>query len=241
MFSTVLACGIRLFQGKRAELIAYADELVNAFRPEIFEGSARYFAIKLYQRLALIYLPPRLADWRYKCGYRSLETNLAVRREQHDGDDNDDDNAKRKSAATAAAGDAKIGERQIEVKNNDETTASDEKVVAMAQVFLRALKDVDENEVRRVAAKALGRVCARISRAGSAVLIERVLNENFDDAAAAPLWHGGSLALAELTTRGCLLPTQLGARVVPLIATALLYDRQCNGVRESDGLKVHFI
>ena len=36
----------------------------------------RNLATKLLQRVALVLLKPRLASWRYKCGFRSLEESL---------------------------------------------------------------------------------------------------------------------------------------------------------------------
>lgn len=38
--------------------------------------SARLHVVKVLQRIALIYLKPKQATWRYKCGVRSLEENL---------------------------------------------------------------------------------------------------------------------------------------------------------------------
>lgn len=41
----------------------------------------RNLVAKLLQRIALMLLKPRLASWRYKCGYRSLEDTLKCRSE----------------------------------------------------------------------------------------------------------------------------------------------------------------
>lgn len=49
------------------------DKLLNV---ECLNITVRYLVVKLLQRVALVLLRPRLADWRYKCGYRSLEASL---------------------------------------------------------------------------------------------------------------------------------------------------------------------
>lgn len=54
-------------------LNAVLDKLLNV---ECLNITVRYLVVKMLQRIALVLLRPRLADWRYKCGYRSLEANL---------------------------------------------------------------------------------------------------------------------------------------------------------------------
>lgn len=194
--------------GKRAELLPYAEEIFTCIRMSIFEGSACYFAAKLYQRLALVFLPPKLAPWRYKRGYRSLEANLAVRKDE--------------SVPAVPTEEASTDE--------DETffdMDSIEKIPKILETFLLLLRN-DTDSVRTTSAKALGRICARFLKNQTDFVIQRILKDNFSEHGTASAWHGGCLALAELSGRGCFLPQHL-KDVVPLIGDALLYDHQCNG------------
>lgn len=45
-------------------------------RAECANILVRNLIVKLLQRLALVLLRPKLAAWRYRCGFRSLEENL---------------------------------------------------------------------------------------------------------------------------------------------------------------------
>uniref|UniRef100_A0AC34GEP5 Small subunit processome component 20 homolog n=1 Tax=Panagrolaimus sp. ES5 TaxID=591445 RepID=A0AC34GEP5_9BILA len=66
--------------GKRPELQKYGKYVFEELKISMLLSSenagARTHIIKLIQRIALIYLKPKPAAWRYKCGVRSLEENL---------------------------------------------------------------------------------------------------------------------------------------------------------------------
>lgn len=62
-------------------MIVCADFILNSVLDQLLNVDClnievRNLVVKLLQRIALVLLRPRLADWRYKCGYRSLETSL---------------------------------------------------------------------------------------------------------------------------------------------------------------------
>ncbi|KAI6178502.1 Tubulin-specific chaperone D [Aphelenchoides besseyi] len=204
--------------GKRKEMLIYADEVLKLLETFNLDGPACYFAVKLFQRLALTFLPPKLADWRYKCGYRSLEANLMARSNKENGTNHT------KSSESKSI--------------NDNSDEADELMIRKSlniinDVFLRTVQN-EMNDVRMTSAKAIGRICARLSKEQTYTIIKQILVNNFDSKAPASSWHGGCLALAELSSRGCFLPDQL-AGVMPLICEALLYDKQSNGnVTESN-------
>jgi hypothetical protein len=151
-------------------------------------------------------MPPKLATWRYKRGYRSLEANLAARKNDQE---------------------LEVTNQTIEAEDSGDTAFDSAIIEKMLDTFLLLLQH-EMDEVRTSSAKALGRICARLPKEQSDLVIQRVLKENFSENAPAFAWHGGCLALAELSARGCCLPEHL-QDVVPLICEALLYDKQCNG------------
>lgn len=189
----------------------YAEEIFDNIKLSIFETNECYFAAKLYQRLALVFLPPKLATWRYKRGYRSLEANLAVRK---------DSNIDQQQKATEE-------DSNVTDQNDIFELPNIEKLPQMLEIFLLLLRNATD-EVRSTAAKALGRICARLPKQQTDYVIQQILKHNFSEFESGSTWHGGCLALAELSGRGCLVPEHL-TEVVPLICDALLYDKQCNG------------
>ena len=72
------------------------------------------------------------------------------------------------------------------------------------------------------AAKGVGRICMRLPLPYANDVLDAVLTL-FADAEDDSAWHGGCLALAELSRRGLLLPARL-ADVVPLVRDALQFD-----------------
>uniref|UniRef100_A0A915CUZ3 Tubulin-specific chaperone D n=1 Tax=Ditylenchus dipsaci TaxID=166011 RepID=A0A915CUZ3_9BILA len=78
---------ISLFKwGKRKEMRPYGLELLRSVSSQVLSMDCmnievRNLVTKLLQRVALVLLKPRLASWRYKCGFRSLEESLKGRRE----------------------------------------------------------------------------------------------------------------------------------------------------------------
>ena len=87
--------------------------------------------------------------------------------------------------------------------------------------LLTCLKDKDTN-VRWSSAKGIGRITGRLDLEMADDIVTSILdlfkNSELDNA-----WHGGCLALAELSRRGLLLPSRL-EEVFPILYKALLYD-----------------
>ncbi|KAE8653821.1 Tubulin-folding cofactor D [Hibiscus syriacus] len=103
----------------------------------------------------------------------------------------------------------------------DEDMDVPEIVEEVIEVLLSGLKDTD-TVVRWSAAKGIGRVTSRLTSGLSEEVLSSVL-ELFAPGEGDGSWHGGCLALAELTRRGLLLPSSL-PKVVPVVIKALHYD-----------------
>ncbi|KAG0570729.1 hypothetical protein KC19_6G183600 [Ceratodon purpureus] len=174
----------------------------------------RKLLVKLIQRIGNTYLPPRVASWRYMRGSRSLIQNLTAVSEDihidivHSKDD--------KSVASGGLGssgvDTEVSEDDIEIP---------EIMEEVIEILLAGLRDKD-TVVRWSAAKGVGRVTGRLTLSFADDVVASVL-DLFDPTEGDGAWHGGCLALAELTRRGLLLPERLPA-VCPVIVKALHYD-----------------
>ena len=98
-----------------------------------------------------------------------------------------------------------------------------EEVEDIIDQLLIGLKD-QETIVRWSAAKGVGRITNRFSKAMASDVLASVLDlfAFVEDVFA---WHGGCLSIAELGRRGLLLPGQLST-VVPIVLSALVFDKK---------------
>ena len=111
----------------------------------------RKLTTKVTQRIALVFLPPRVALWRYQRGSRSLVDNCGSG--GADGADGADGSGARREGSSGAAGaDAAAEEDEAEVPDElDE----------LVDVLLTGLRDRD-TVVRWSAAKGIGRLTGRL-------------------------------------------------------------------------------
>ena len=179
----------------------------------------RKLGMKLLQRVAMVHLPPRVAAWRYQRGSRSLEQNLQLQAAgAAAGVGGAAEKEAVKEAAEEAGGEEEAEEGEEEEGEEDEVPEAIEEII---EQMLRGLRDAD-TVVRWSAAKGIGRVTARLPLELADDIVESVL-ELLSEQEDASAWHGGCLALAELSRRGLLLPARL-AEVMPRVVTALHYD-----------------
>jgi hypothetical protein len=185
--------------GKRDDLLPLASETLTTVIACPFDSAdslLRKLAVKLVQRVGLVFLKPRVAAWRYRRGNRSLAENLAG-----GGDAS--------STAQCAAQHMECGE------DDEDYDIPDEELELVLGFVLKALKDKD-TVVRWSAAKGVGRVSARLPRESADDVISSLLDSCFGPCESDSAWHGGCLALAELARRGYLLPARL-PEVVPIV------------------------
>ncbi|EYB82933.1 hypothetical protein Y032_0346g3131 [Ancylostoma ceylanicum] len=172
----------------------------------------RKIFIKMVQRLALVVLRPRLAAWRYRRGKRRLEENLKPTSNSIGG----------APAVVLPSSSADGSGEEAPIFEEDQDDCPDEMVEWALDCVLRALSD-DHTTVRWSAAKGVGRIAARLPKELAVQVVDSILSSNFHRLAGHCSWHGGCLALAELSRRGFLLPEALD-RAFPIIQQALFYE-----------------
>ncbi|KFO35749.1 Tubulin-specific chaperone D [Fukomys damarensis] len=190
--------------GKREDCLPYANIVLqcldNCRLSESNQTLLRKLGVKLVQRLGLTFLKPKVADWRYQRGSRSLAANLQL-------------------CALAQT------EQKMPVvrSDGDEDYDVPEGVESVIEQLLVGLKDRD-TVVRWSAAKGIGRMAGRLPRELADDVVGSVLDcLSFQETDKA--WHGGCLALAELGRRGLLLPSRL-PEVVAVILRAVTYEEK---------------
>ncbi|XP_060027662.1 tubulin-specific chaperone D isoform X2 [Erinaceus europaeus] len=190
--------------GKREDCLPYAVTVLQGLDgcrlPNSNQTLLRKLGVKLMQRLGLTFLKPRVAQWRYQRGCRSLAANLQP---------------STVNPPTVTT--------QAESPDDAEDYDVPEEVETVIEQLLVGLKDKD-TIVRWSAAKGIGRVAGRLPKELADDVVGSVLDcFSFQETDSA--WHGGCLALAELGRRGLLLPSRL-ADVVAVILKALTYDEK---------------
>lgn len=152
---------------------------------------------KLFQRIGMTFLPPRIANWRYMRGHRLLLQN------------------------SLNAAPKKDEESEVEEDNNEVEAQYASEMEEVIEVMIVALQDND-TIVRWSGAKGIGRITMRLSKDLADDVVQAVI-DLFADPEADGQWHGGCLALAELSRRGLLLPERL-EEVIPIIERAMHFD-----------------
>ncbi|CAK9217775.1 unnamed protein product [Sphagnum troendelagicum] len=176
----------------------------------------RKLLVKLIQRIGVMYLPPRIASWRYM-NLESVSGNMQLPL----GDTLPRTEAASISEDLPAEKLWSIGSARVGIETQDEDVEVPDVMEEVIEQLLSGLRDKD-TVVRWSAAKGVGRVTARLSLAFADDVVASVL-ELFRPTEGDGAWHGGCLALAELARRGLLLPERLPT-VVPVIVQALHYD-----------------
>eukprot|EP01038_Epipyxis_sp_PR26KG_P010204 gene10204-13728_t len=193
--------------GHRQRILPHANKILSAVvllsESVNNQTMTRKLVMKLFQRIGMNFLPPRIADWRYQRGQRALGNALA--------------SLKHNSVNVSSAADSidkKPEQDEAEVEYRNELEIIIEKL-------LGSLGDKD-TIVRWSAAKGVGRITMRLSKEFADDIIVAVLDQFFDSESDSN-WHGGCLAIAELARRGLLLPDRL-SEVIPYIVKAMLFD-----------------
>ncbi|KAF5295539.1 hypothetical protein FQR65_LT10402, partial [Abscondita terminalis] len=193
-----------LKHGKREDLLPFAPKLLSWIINAEFKNNpgtnVQKLVYKNIQRIGLIFLPTRIASWRYQRGKRSLAANLSS------GDTNSRLNA---------------SPNTVEEDVDEENIDVPDEVEEVIDQLIQGLGSSD-SVVRWSAAKGVGRVTGRLPKELADQVVGSIL-ELFNPREGDGAWHGGCVALAELGRRGLLLPQRL-PEVVPVILKALVYD-----------------
>ncbi|KAG7348074.1 tubulin folding cofactor D [Nitzschia inconspicua] len=167
----------------------------------------RKYMIKWWTRIGILYLPPRIASWRYQRGRRVLLNNQKYLQQS-------------KSSELVVNGNNSHLNLRYEESEDYFFLVPKQVEVSMGRV-LCSLGDVS-TAVRWSSAKGVGRITSRLP----AICAEDVLDEIlsfFNDRERDNYWHGACLALAEMARGGLLLPHRL-EEVVAKIVEAIHYD-----------------
>ncbi|KAF8938927.1 tubulin folding cofactor D C terminal-domain-containing protein [Dissophora ornata] len=205
--------------GQREVLLPIAegleDLLVYIESRDLFMSNSQMkkLIVKLSQRLGLCLLKPRVAAWRYQRGNRSLASNLTTENE-----------AKLEKVSTTIA----------EETEDDENFDVPEAIESVIERLMNGLRDRD-TIVRWSAAKGMGRISNRLPKDMADDVVGSIFELFSEDVFELPngepdvssvsehTWHGASLAVAELSRRGLLLPHRL-TELIPWIILALKFD-----------------
>lgn len=205
-FGQLAAIAAILKYGKRDDLLPHSNKILQWILTCDYKASTEFlkykYFIKIIQRLGLIFLKPRLANWRYQRGSRSLTTNLNA------------DNA----IGTQTTG---FQNAAIENDEKDEDIVVPDEIEDIIEELLQALRS-PSSDIRWLSAKGIGRVTCRLPKLLGDEVVGSVI-ELFSPLEPHEAWHGGCLAIAELAKRGLLLTYRLPA-MVPHLLEALVYD-----------------
>lgn len=193
--------------GQRERLQAFAPNLLRSFVPlagDLMKRAPalhRKLMVKLCQRAGLVFLPPRVAPWRYQRGNRILLSKTKK-----------STNVQATATMSSTAEDAEASPLTWNVP---------EEVDQVVDVLLTGLRDKD-TIVRWSSAKGIGRIVERLPQDFGDEVVDAIM-ELCSPSEEECAWHGSCLALAELARRGLLLPARL-AHVFPAVLEALRYD-----------------
>lgn len=208
-------------KGERSRLLSHASELLSQcvmISSQKNQVLTRKLTMKLIQRIGMTFLPPRVAAWRYRRGKRSLVDNLSLANKISNSDITKGD--RNEIIDSSIAGGPEMGLRINDEKEDEDFEVSAELEDVLDRV-LSSLSDKD-TVVRWSAAKGVGRITMRLPKSYANDVVGAVIGL-FADSEADSAWHGGCLALAELSRRGLLLPERL-AEVIPIVQEAIQYD-----------------
>lgn len=197
----------------RLWVLPYATELLSSIQVLVDSPSAHHllYHMKVIQQVALAFLPPRVAAWRYQRGSRILKIGAAVEK----GDDKTD----------AAEDEQYKNEEDIEVP------LEVNEILAALFAGLGSPRSI----VRWSAAKGVARVVERLPFELASQAVEYAF-ALFDDKDNYNMINGACLCLAEFTLRGCLLPSTV-IRAMPLILSSLVYDTELGSHTVAEGVR----
>lgn len=173
-YGTLLAIAAILKHGKREDLLRYAPDILKWILEQDFKDSSDFlknkYYIKIMQRLGLVFMAPKIAQWRYNRGSRSLQTNLTA-----------------KSVNAVEFESTNLGDINDGSALDDDVEVPDE-IEEIIEQLLHGLKS-PSSDVRWLAAKGIGRITNRLPKSlgdevvGSVIEILSPLEQH-------EAWHG---------------------------------------------------
>lgn len=171
-YGTLIAIAAILKHGKREDLLPYAPKILKWILDQDFKDSTDFlknkYYIKIVQRLGLIFMPPKIALWRYNRGSRSLQTNLAT-----------------ESTQTQSV---ELGSTVVIASCELDDVEVPDEIEEVVEQLLHGLRSAS-GDVRWLSAKGIGRVTNRLPKSlgddvvGSVIEILNPLEQH-------EAWHG---------------------------------------------------
>ena len=202
----------------REDLMKVIDRVYNTlFRHEVkclayTIGTVRHHRTRLAQRMALIILRPKPCQWMHKRTKKSLLDNFKG-------------NLDISLIQTNVASFMKVSKNKSKDEEQEEDEGLDDDVDLdmledLIGFMFDSLKDKD-TIIRWTAAKGIGRITQRLDLE----LANDIVNEIIDTFlhAGENEWHGGLMALGELSRRGLLLPENL-SRIIHILKKGLIFE-----------------
>lgn len=156
-------------KGHRENLLVFSCETLQTclkLTTQANQTIVRKMYTKIFQRIGMALLPPKIASWRYQRGFRSLQLNLT-------------------GVLALASDGSSESTTECEIDDCNVVVPELEDIIDM---LLVSLKDRD-TIVRWSAAKGIGRMCMRLSKEHADEVVEAVLS-NFQDPDDDGAWHG---------------------------------------------------
>uniref|UniRef100_A0A0N4Z6R1 Tubulin-specific chaperone D n=1 Tax=Parastrongyloides trichosuri TaxID=131310 RepID=A0A0N4Z6R1_PARTI len=212
-------------EGPRQELSNIGVDVIDKlsflmdFQVKDDNDITKILTTKLVQRIGLSFLKPRNVKWKYSRGFRSLENTLKARKNDN------------------------IIKEEEEEKDNEDIDEEDsldcneeqlQKLEIILATLLNGLRD-PVSFVRNNSAKGLGRVTARLTKDFADDVVNGIFQGCFDDYDTIS-WHGGCLALAEMTYRGFLLPNRLG-EMINILEKAIVWEEGNGIMRQNEAVR----
>ncbi|XP_063977643.1 tubulin-specific chaperone D [Diachasmimorpha longicaudata] len=157
------------------------------------------YEMKVIQRIGLILLRPKLATWRYKKTWQTI-------------------NLLQNSGTSPVEAPKTAPEEVVSDSDEEDVPPVTEEII---DHLIQGLRD-KVIAIRWSAAKGIARITSRLPVDLGDEVVGFVLNL-FSGREQDAAWHGGCLALAELGRRGLLLPHRL-PDVIPVVLKALVFD-----------------
>lgn len=177
-YGTLLTIAAILKHGKREDLLKFAPKILTWILAQDLKASSSDFLknkyhIKIIQRLGLIFMPPKIAQWRYNRGSRSLQANLSAKSDNKVEFESTNQNADESS------------------NNGDDDVDIPDEIEEIIEHLLLGLKS-PSSDVRWLAAKGIGRITNRLPKDHGDEVVGTVI-EILNPLEQHEAWHGKNI------------------------------------------------
>ncbi|CAD5206638.1 unnamed protein product [Bursaphelenchus okinawaensis] len=185
--------------GKRQELQGFVDDAIaycsSCYKDNNSSSLLTNYCLKVYQRNIMTLLDVRLANWRYQKKNKSIEESLGIE---------------------------KLSNLNGSAANGSTVDQAHLTMVKDVLVIMKNCLSSESNDVRWGAAKGIARIISKLPVDYTVKMVSEMTSQ-LNDSESSCYWNGICLLLAELTTRGCILPETMPS-LLKIVKKALLFD-----------------